>query len=448
MKLADALGIQPREIISLVGAGGKTSAMFRLAAELTDRGATVIATTTTRIAADELAKFPASIQVSPDLPLPSSLEAELSQHRVLFLYTNLDTEDSKVKGISPEWMDNSLALLSFWDYLIVEADGSRRLPMKTPLDHEPNVAASTTLLVPIMGMKALGQPLDEDHIYGAEKLIQVMRTPRGSVMTPELMAAVLMHPQLGLRNRPYGARVVPLISQVSSETLDRARSIADAVLTDLNIDRVLLGSQDVTNPILEVRKRIGVVILAAGESRRMGEPKLLLPWGNSTIIRYVCEQVVACGLYEVVVVAGSRTEEIRDQIADLPVRVVFNPSYADGEMRSSLQIGLQALWNGNDACMVVLGDQPQIQQNVMQSVLTIYREGKGRIIAPSYNRQRGHPVLIDRMFWPEIMALTPEQAPRDFIRSHENEIYHLIVDTDAILSDIDTPEDYQRAVEQ
>jgi molybdenum cofactor cytidylyltransferase len=127
---------------------------------------------------------------------------------------------------------------------------------------------------------------------------------------------------------------------------------------------------------------------------------------------------------------------------------VFNPTYADGEMRSSLQIGLQALWNSSDACMIVLGDQPEIQQDVMRSVLTIYHEGKGRIIAPSYDRQRGHPVLIDHAFWSEIMELEPGQAPRDFIRAHEDEIYHLVVDTETVLSDIDTPDDYRRAVGQ
>ncbi len=448
MKLVNALNIRSRDVVSLVGAGGKTSTMFGLAAELSEQGAVVFATTTTRIALQELALAPHTVELGSELLLPSSLEEELTRQRTLFFYSTLDADSGKVRGVSPEWVDNYLSSLPFWDYLIIEADGSRQLPMKAPLVHEPNLPATTTLLVPIVGMSALGQPLDEEHIYGADKIVQMMGYPPGSPVTPQLMAAVLMHPALGLKYRPRGARVVPMITQISRDTVNSARNIADAVLTDLTIDRVLLGSGDTAEPIIETRKRIGAVILAAGESRRMGEPKMLLPWGNSTIIRHVCEQVLACGLYEVVIVAGSRYEEIRNLISDLPVRVVFNPAYADGEMRSSLQIGLQSLWYSSDACMIVLGDQPAIQQEVMRSVLTIYHEGNGRIIAPSYDHQRGHPVLIDHAFWQEIMDLEPGKAPRDFIRAHNSEIYHLLVDTATVLSDIDTPDDYQRAVGQ
>ena len=448
MKLADALNVRSRDVISLVGAGGKTSTMFQLATELSEKGAAVLATTTTRIAIEELSLAPSTIELGPDMLLPSSLEEELARQRILFFYSTLDPDSGKVWGVSPEWVDNYLSLLPLWDYLIIEADGSRRLPMKAPLAHEPNLPTATTLLVPIVGIDALGQPLDEDHIYGAEKIMQMMGYLKGSPVTSQLMGAVLMHPALGLKDRPRGARVVPMITQISGNTKDIARDIADSVLTDLTIDRVLLGSRDMRDPIVEARKRIGAVILAAGESRRMGEPKMLLPWGNSTIIRHVCEQVIACRPYEVVIVAGSQFEEIRGLTSDLPVRVVFNPAYADGEMRSSLQVGLQSLWHSSDACMVILGDQPEIQQEVMRTVLMAYHEAKGRLIAPSYDHKRGHPVLIDHAFWPEIMALEPGQAPRDFIRAHDSEIYHLLVDTATVLSDIDTPDDYQRAVGQ
>jgi molybdenum cofactor cytidylyltransferase len=187
------------------------------------------------------------------------------------------------------------------------------------------------------------------------------------------------------------------------------------------------------------------VILAAGESRRMGESKLLMDWGGRTIIRQVCEQVSACDLYEVTLVAGQWMEAIQEQVADLPVRVIHNPNYALEEMASSLQVGLRAIWHTSDACLVVLGDQPMTKQDVIGGVLQAYHQGRGRIVAPSYQGQRGHPVLIDRAFWQAIIDLPPDAAPRNVLQANQHEIYHMVVDTNTVIRDVDTPGDYRQA---
>jgi molybdenum cofactor cytidylyltransferase len=368
----------------------------------------------------------------------------VEQHRHIFVFAKLEPE-SKVRGIGPAFLDQNLASASFLDALLVEADGSRRLSMKAPLPHEPAMPGTATLVVPVVGIDALGQPLDERHVYGAEVIAQRTGHALGQPVTPQLIAAVLMHPQLGLKSIPPTARVAPLINKVSPVSLDDARQVANYLLTDLNIERVLLCTLQEDDPVREVRRRIGAVILGAGESRRMGEPKLLLPWGDKTIIREIAEQVTASGVYEVVVVAGRWEKEIRTQLAGLPLRVVHNPDYASGDMLSSLKVGVEALWHTSEACMVVLGDQPSIQQSTIQQVIEAYVQGKGRIIAPSYQNRRGHPILIDHAFWQSILDLPADAAPRDLIRANEQEIYHVVVDTDTVLRDIDTPEDYQRA---
>jgi len=175
---------------------------------------------------------------------------------------------------------------------------------------------------------------------------------------------------------------------------------------------------------------------------------MLLAWGDEPIIRHVCREVIASGVYCTVVVTGAESETVTQAVADLHVRAVFNPAYAEGEMLSSLQVGLRALEGMADACLVVLGDQPQIEHEVVKRILRAYFEGLGAIIAPSYRMQRGHPVLIDRQFWPELLGLPPGSAPRDVIRAHADAIYHLVVDTPSVLGDLDTPEDYQRVRQQ
>jgi molybdenum cofactor cytidylyltransferase len=125
------------------------------------------------------------------------------------------------------------------------------------------------------------------------------------------------------------------------------------------------------------------------------------------------------------------------------VQIVFNPNYAQGEMLSSLQVGLRMLDASISACLVVLGDQPTLESRVINRILTAYAEGKGEIVAPAYRGERGNPVLIGQRFWPELLALE-SGAPRDVIRRHPEELAVIEVDTDSILRDIDTPEQYQR----
>src|SRR5574341_1413340 len=419
MKLAQALDIQRGDVVAFVGAGGKTTAMFRLADELVAEGWRVVTTTTTRIAQEELNRAPQRIGVGHSMKLPPSLSEQIEQHRHVFVFARLE-QDSKVRGVSQAWFDENLTAASGIDALLVEADGSRRLPMKAPLPHEPVIPASATVVVPVVGMDALGQPLAEETVYGADAIEKVIGYPAGQPVTPRLIAAVLLHP----------------------------RQVADYLLTDINVERALVGAVQEADPIREARRRVGAVILAAGESKRMGEPKLLMPWGeNSTVIRQVCQQVAACGLYEVVLVAGRWGDAIREQVTGLPVRVVINENYAQGEMLSSLKAGLASIWHSSDACLVVLGDQPLIEQTVTRSVVEAYFTGRGRIVAPSYGNRRGHPILIGRAFWESIIAMPPDSAPRDLIRLHEDEVHHLVVDTDSVLRDIDTPEDYRRARE-
>ncbi len=444
MNLSQALEVKAGDIIAFVGAGGKTHAMFRLAAELSEGGARVITTTTTRIAQDELGLAPHAVRPKRGMPLSEWLPSQLEQYRHIFLFTRLE-RNYKVRGLKSSWLDEHLAHSPFFDVLLVEADGSRRLPMKAPFSHEPPIPASATIVVPVVGLDALGQPLDKDHIYGAHCIQRAIGYKLGQPVTPELVAATLLHPKLGLKNVPSQAQIIPLFNKATPENLPVARRIAAYLLTDLNIERVMIGAVRESDPVLEVHRRVGAVILAAGQSQRMGRPKLLLPWGKtSTIIRQVCQQVLACQPYETVVVTGEMKEAIQAQVADLPVRVIYNPFAAEGEILSSLQIGLQTIWRTSDACLVVLGDQPTIEQEVISEVLLTYAKGHGQIIVPAYKKRRGHPLIIDRSLWQAVMDLPQGAAPRDMLRANPQAIYELPVNTPSVLDDIDTPEDYNR----
>jgi molybdenum cofactor cytidylyltransferase len=444
MKISQALGLMPGDIVSFVGAGGKTSTLLRLAGELVGQGWRVISTTTTRIAQNELQRVPQQVGLGHGTRLPNSLSGQIESYRHVFVFGKIEA-DGKVGGVRPSWLDSNLAKATYADTLLVEADGARRLPMKAPLPHEPTVPTSSTVVVPVMGLSALGQPLDDQHIYGADVIHNATGYPPGKPVTARLMTAALLSPQIALKGIPPQARIIPLLNQVTEERLPAAREIASNVLTDMHIERVLIGAVQESEPIWETRRRVGGIILAAGESRRMGQPKMLLPWGSSTIIRAVCEHAVGCRLHEIVVVAGEQFEEIQRQLADLPVRIVYNPLHAEGEMLFSLQTGLQSIWHTSSACLAFLGDQPAIETDTVSKIVDAYYQGQGRIVAPTYEGRQGHPVLIDKAFWQEILDLPPGKAPRDMLQAHEREIYSVAVNTPSVIQDIDTLEDYQRA---
>nr|MBN1229078.1 putative selenium-dependent hydroxylase accessory protein YqeC [Anaerolineae bacterium] len=434
MRLAQAFTITPGDVVSFVGAGGKTSTMFRLADELVDSGLSVITTTTTRIAQDEL---PLSHICREDYP------TGVGKQPHTFILEHL-LPDGKVKGVAPDWIDRVLVPGRRADLILIEADGSRRLPLKIPFPHEPVIPVSTTKAVIAVGLSALNKPFDANHVYGAENAYRLPDFCPESHTTPDLIADLLIHPDGGLKNIPDHADVMVFLNQVMQKTFPGAGTIARKVLSETRISRVVIGAAQEAEPVRAVHRRIGAVILAAGTSSRMGTPKLLLPWQGSTMIRKVCSRVVSEAFYEVIVVTGSEHDAISQEVADLPVKVVFNPNYAEGEMIGSLKVGLDAC-TGSDTVMVVLGDMPAIQKTVISDLLDIFASQQKPVVVPVYRGKRGHPVIFDKSVWGELRQLPPGSAPRAVLAAHPEMIHQHQVSTDTILHDIDTPNDYQSA---
>ncbi len=198
-------------------------------------------------------------------------------------------------------------------------------------------------------------------------------------------------------------------------------------------------------------KPVEAIILAAGRSLRMGEPKLALPWGKTTVlgavIQALAEGGTALGLQGILVITGGHQSLIEDLLRQLPcpipLRWAYNPHY-EGEMTRSVQEGLKHSLPNTQAALITLGDQPQILPSTVRSILTAYQTGVHPLIAPSYQMRRGHPWLVDRSLWDELLNLSAPQTLRDFFRKHAEQIYYLVVDTPTILKDLDTPEDYRR----
>jgi molybdenum cofactor cytidylyltransferase len=193
--------------------------------------------------------------------------------------------------------------------------------------------------------------------------------------------------------------------------------------------------------------KVTAIILGAGESSRMGRPKLLLPFGESTMIGTVISNVLASSVEKVIVVLGANYELHEKAVRDYPVDVVRNERYPEG-MLSSVQCGLNRVPENTEAVMVLLGDQPMIQAPEMDRLIESYRNSEKGIAIATHGKKRGHPMLFGKKFIPEIKGYHREASLRDLLKDHPSEVLEMNTGNDGILRDIDTENDYQYELKQ
>ncbi len=190
--------------------------------------------------------------------------------------------------------------------------------------------------------------------------------------------------------------------------------------------------------------KLAAIVLAAGMSRRMGQPKMLLPWGETTVLGQVIITLAACNVDEIIVVTGGAREAVEAETARLagnfPARTIFNAQYQAGEMMSSIRTGLAGLGPQVAATLVALGDQPQLSLGSARRVVSAWGISGSRLMLPSFNMRRGHPWLVGRALWSDLAA---SNTAREFLNAHSGEIDYVECD-ETVLKDLDTPEDYAR----
>ena len=184
------------------------------------------------------------------------------------------------------------------------------------------------------------------------------------------------------------------------------------------------------------------VILAAGESKRMGEPKQLLPFGTSTVIETVIDNVLRSSAEKTLVVLGAGHKRVRAVIKKFPVDITVNPHFQRG-MLSSVQLGIRRLPGDARAALIFLGDQPWIATKTVDSVIDAYKTtGKG-LVLPWYKNAGGHPLLIDLKYRDAIARLNPDKGLRELLSLYPEDITRVRIENPDILRDLDTPEDYK-----
>lgn len=441
MKFTDAFGIEKGAVVSFIGAGGKTSLLVGLGYELADAGWRVLAAATVPVPEEQLTLFPAALSVDTE---PAVISQALNGARFVALHG--DVVRGTALAVDPSLLDALVDRMDS-DVMLVEADYAAGLPLKAPRPGEPRLPKTTTLVIPVASFSAVGLPLNEETVYNAQAMIDRCGFPLNGSIRPSWIAQVVRDEQLGMSGVPSDVRTIAFFNQTPMTPYNRvrARIAAKIALRHSTLHAVALGEVRGHEPVREVQRPVGAVVLAAGMSTRMGQPKLLLPWrDNRTIIEHIIEQLIKARVDPIVVVTGHNAKEIRAALAPWDVTVVNNRAYKTGEMLSSLKTGLVAMPPHTAAALMVLGDQPAIQTRVVNRIVLAHAEGQHELIVPSHNMRRGHPVLIGRRYWNEILSLAQGATPRAFFDRFADDIHYVEIDNDSILRDIDTPQDYDR----
>ena len=186
---------------------------------------------------------------------------------------------------------------------------------------------------------------------------------------------------------------------------------------------------------------VSAILLAAGESKRMGKPKLLMPFGKSTILEQTVDNLLNSTVSEVIVVLGYKAEEVMPKLAAKPLKTAINPNYHQG-MSTSIVAGLNLIDGKAEAVMLALADQPLVDSKIINELIQQFYAHKKGIVNPAYQGRRGHPIIFTIKYKTELLGLKGDVGGRQIVKEHPDDILEVAVDSPGINIDIDTISDY------
>ena len=191
---------------------------------------------------------------------------------------------------------------------------------------------------------------------------------------------------------------------------------------------------------------VSAILLAAGQSKRMGELKQLMPFGQSTIVEQAVDNLLGSAVDEVIVVVGYKAEDVIKAIAAKPIKLAINPDYEQG-MSTSIIAGLNLVHGRVQGVMLALGDQPLVNSQTINSLIEeFYNHDKG-IAVPTYQGSRGHPIIFAIKYKEKLLKLKGDVGGRQIIKDHPGDVLEVAVNSESIVADFDTTDDYQAYVD-
>jgi len=440
MRLVEGLQITAPAVLAIVGAGGKTTTLFRLAREIEGP---VFVTTTTHLGVEQGALADRHVILSDS---DNFLQFLHVPNEKVTLFSGEPTSEPRLPGIGKGRLETLCEFcLERKVSLLIEADGARGLPLKAPTSHEPAIPEWVNAVILVAGMQGLGKPLTAEYVHRPEQFSRLSGLGQGERITPEAISKVMLDPEGGLKNIPAGARQIVLLNQADSDELKAHAGKIAGTLTE-KFHATLVGAlrNEGKDEIAACYKPIGAIILAAGAAERYGRPKPLLEWQGETFIRRIARTAMEAGLSPVIVVTGRAGDEVASAVAGMPVPVAFNPDWQTGQA-SSVKTGLKALPATCGAAVFLLADQPQVTPTILTAELEVHRKSLPPVVAPLIDSRRANPVLFDRVVFSALNEISGDSGGRQVFGRFP--VTWLEWNDMNLLLDVDTPQDYARLLE-
>jgi molybdenum cofactor cytidylyltransferase len=446
MRLLDALRVGTTPYLAFSGAGGKTTALFRLGREYLELSAhnpaysyTVFLAATTHMAVEQLRLADRHFIVSENgtvFPPPGGWPTGL------LLFTGPPQHDRRTSGLSLAQMDQLFALSEEAHFpILVEADGSRQRPLKAPGSHEPAIPAWVDTVVVMAGLSGLGRPLTPEWVHRPERFSDLAGIPLDQNVSAETLVRVLSHPSGGLQGIPEGARRIVLLNQADSAELQAvAQKMSPELLHAYQAVVIASLAFPQAECIHTVHEPAAGVILAAGAASRFGQPKQTLPWHGQALVWHAARTALRAGLAPVVAVTGHAADQVQTALAGSPVELVHNPDWAAGQSTSVIT-GLRHLPLQVGSAVFLLADQPFVPAGLLRGLVDTHAATCAAIVAPLVRGKRANPVLFDRRTFPDLLSLTGDVGGRALFSRYL--VSWLPWNDERVLFDVDTLEDYQ-----
>lgn len=439
MKLHEVIRLKEPCRVALVGAGGKTSTLWRLADSFDGK---VVITTSTHISTDQVERADSNIYIESILDLHHINWAELP--RVTSI-TGPVVDGNRLQGLTVNECEYLFECSRKNEFsVIVEADGARMLPLKAPAAHEPVIPAGIDVVIVVAGLSGLGQPLDERTVFRVEEFGRLSGIAFGQSITADGMAKVLYNPEGGLKDIPGSAQRVLLINQLDALD-DKSIAMRIANIGIREYDRVIIGSVGYHHELPVIAARIepvaGIILAAGGSTRLNRKSKPLLEFEGETLISRTVKTAKMAGLDPVIVVTGYHAKDVAKVLNGLDVEIKLNTEWESGQ-GSSVRAGLRQLGDRCGAAIFLLTDQPFVTPELIEKLVQEHQTAIIPIIAPLVDGTRANPVLFDRVTFNDLMALQGDTGGRGIMGRFEHSWLPWL--DKRLLMDIDTPEDLKR----
>ncbi len=440
MRLSDALRLSPGQTVAFVGAGGKSSAMHRLARELSGRVPVVI-TCTTRLGLEQSGLGEVHFCVGRRESVPE-LRMLLAENASALLTGPLDAGERKWTGLANEVLHGvHSAAAAAGAVMLVEADGARGRSVKAPAAHEPVVPQFANTVVPVVGVDAIGARINSALVHRPQRVAALLGLSVNARLEPEHLARILTHLEGGMKGIPSGVEVRALINKADDEELTRLGvQVAEAAVRSGALRAAAVASLLDEAPVRQVVGRVAGVVLAAGGSRRLASPKQLVPWKGRPLVSHAVGAALEGGLHPVVVVVGAEAESVAAAIAEDAVRVVRNPDWHEGQS-TSLRAGLEAVEGTAEGVVFLLVDTPRVDGRLVRALVEAHRRTLAPVVAPRAGGRWANPVLFDRVTFAALARLEGDRGGRALFDRYPIQGVEW---SDDILVDVDTPEDVER----